>query len=77
MSTASDRLQLYLDAERNILEAGQAVMFDGGVRRSLTQANLADIRAEIAHLQRQVAAESRIAAGGSGLRFQTANFSDR
>lgn len=72
MSTASERLQRYLDAEAAILTQGQEVMFGN---RRLTRADLPEIRAEIIQLQRQVAAENRVAAGGSGLRYSVADFS--
>ncbi|MGR9051381.1 MAG: primosomal replication protein PriB/PriC domain protein [Gammaproteobacteria bacterium] len=71
MSTASERLQAYVDAEAKIL-AGQEVRFG---TRMLRLADLAEVQQAITNLQRQVQAEARIAAGGSAIRYQTPDFS--
>lgn len=70
MSTTSDRLQLYLDAERKIL-AGQTVRFG---ERLITYAELGDVQAMITRLQREVAAEQAGNTGGARSRFSQANF---
>jgi hypothetical protein len=69
MSTASDRLQLYLDAEAAVLK-GQSVQL--GERR-VQLADLAEIRKAITLLRREVAAENAAAAGKTG-RFAVADF---
>lgn len=75
MTTAADRLQRYLNAEAAILD-GQSVRFsDNGVDRTLTRADLASVQAEISKLERRVAAENRMASGGSSPRYQTPDFS--
>lgn len=64
MSVASDRLQLYLDAEAAVLK-NQSVRFEeGGVNRQITRANLKEIRDGIVYWQQQVALENRKGAGG-------------
>lgn len=55
MSIASDLLDLYVAAEKKIL-LGQATTLGD---RTLTLANLAEVRAEREKLERRVAAESR------------------
>lgn len=72
MSTAAERLQLYLDAEAAILSGGQEVLFQN---RRVTRADLPAIQSEIAKLRREVSAAARVAAGGSGTRFAVADFS--
>ncbi len=67
MSTATDRLALYLAAEAEILQ-GQEVRADLGDGRGYRMLKLADletVRRAIAELQRQVAIETSNAAGGS------------
>jgi hypothetical protein len=67
MSTATDRLALYLAAEAEILQ-GQEVrqdLGDGRGYRMLKLADLQTIRSVISELQRQIAAETSNAAGGS------------
>lgn len=70
MSTASDLLALYLAAEAKILLGQSSALGD----RQLTMADLADVRAERAKLERRVAAETNSAAGSSGARHLLANF---
>ena len=73
MSIASDLLALYVDAEKKIL-LGQSVALGD---RTLTLANLADVRREREKLERRVAAETA-AAGGTSLgsaRYCTPDFS--
>lgn len=69
MSTTTDMLQLYLDAEAKVL-AGQSVAWGD---RTLTRANLAEIRAGRAEWQRAVNREKPASAGGGG--YSLANFS--
>jgi len=71
MSTATDMLQKYLEAEAAIL-SGQAVRFN---ERMLTRADLAMVQKGRQEWQRKVDAETRIAAGGSSIRYQTPDFS--
>lgn len=71
MSTASDRLQLYLNAEAAIL-SGQEVRLDGRSRR---MPDLPWVQEQINRLQRQVSAETRSANGGTGIRYQLPDFS--
>jgi len=73
MSTASDRLALYLTAEAAILSGGQEVRIDG---RLLREGDIAEIRAEISQLRREVASEIRIASGGNATRFARAVFNE-
>jgi len=70
MSKASERLQLYFDAEVAIL-SGQEMRLG---TRILKRADLSFVQSQIKSLQRQVNAENRVAQGGSSLRYQTANF---
>lgn len=72
MSTTSERLAIYLAAERAILTGGETVRLGD---RLLTQAPLSEIRAEITLLRGQLAAEQRLAAGGSATRYAVADFS--
>lgn len=69
MSQATDMLQLYTDAEAKVL-AGQSVAWGD---RTLTRANLAEIRAGRAEWQRAVSAENARNAGRSSL-YSVANF---
>lgn len=69
MSVASDRLALYLAAERKILRAQEV----RGGDRTHRMAELSDVRAQIAALQREVAAEDAATGGGGPLRFYRAN----
>ena len=73
MSTATDMLQLYLDAETKVL-AGQAV--DWGDRK-LTRANLAEIRAGRAEWQRAVNREKPASDGGGSWSLANFNGCDR
>lgn len=74
MSQATDMLQLYTDAEAKVL-AGQSVAWGD---RTLTRANLAEIRAGRAEWQRAVTAESARNAGRSSLcSFANFNGCDR
>jgi hypothetical protein len=68
VSTNSDRLQLYLDAEAKIL-GGQSVRMGD---RELRRADLQFVQKQIALLQAQVSREA--AAAGRGGRFAQANF---
>jgi hypothetical protein len=70
VSTASDRLQLYLDAEAKIL-GGQSVRLGD---RQLQRADLEFVQKQIAILQSQVNRETASAAGRRGGRFSQANF---
>lgn len=68
MSTNTDRLLRYLDAETAILN-GQTVRFGD---RQLTMADLAQVQAGIRELQRAVASETAGAGGG----FKAVSFSE-
>lgn len=70
MSQATDMLQLYIDAETRVL-AGQTVAWGD---RSLTRANLAEIREGRREWQRLVNGETAAAAGRIG-GVRLANFS--
>lgn len=70
MSTATDMLQKYLDAETAVLQ-GQTVRFG---ERWLTLADLPGIRSGRQEWQRVVDAETRTAQGGGGPRFSEATF---
>jgi len=59
MSTASELLPLYVEAEKRILK-GQSYEFAG---RTWTGANLSEIRKERERLERRVFAEQRAAKG--------------
>jgi len=72
MSTATDMLQSYIDAEVAIL-GGQEMRLNG---RSLTRADLAEVRKGRAEWQRTVNTETRIANGGGSLRHQLPDFTD-
>lgn len=70
MSIASDLLTLYVAAEKKIL-LGQSVALGD---RTLTMANLAEVRAEREKLERRVATESNTSSLGSA-RYSVADFS--
>lgn len=59
MSTASELLELYIEAEKRILK-GQSYEFAG---RTWTGADLSEIRREREKLERRVFAEKRAAKG--------------
>jgi hypothetical protein len=63
MSVASDRLQLYLDAEAKVLNRQSVRFEEGGINRQLTFANLNEIREGIAYWQSMVNAENKAASG--------------
>jgi hypothetical protein len=71
MSTASDLLTLYLAAEKKIL-LGQSTQLGD---RTLTLANLAEVRKERENLERRVAAENRSQMGFGRAGFSQADFS--
>lgn len=75
MSTATDRLARYIDAETQIL-LGQEVRMDlgNGSFRMLKMADLEQVRMAIKDIQAQVAAETANA-NGSALRYSLANLS--
>lgn len=77
MSTASDRLALYLAAEAKILEAEEVSVRSGGggADRALRMSRLMEVRQGIKDLQREIAAENANAAGVGGLGFSVANLS--
>lgn len=66
MSTATDMLQLYLDAETSVLKGQSVRMGD----RMLTKADLAQIQAGRKEWEAKVARESGAAGGG----FKAADF---
>ena len=69
MATQNEqRLDLYLAAEAKLLGGGQSVRLGD---RQVNRGDLAEIRAEIARLQRVVASERNAATGGA--RFATAD----
>lgn len=72
MSTATDMLTRYLDAETQLLAGGIQVRFGD---RQLTRANLPEIIAGRKEWERRVNNEQRLLAGGSSIRYQTADFS--
>lgn len=71
MSIATDMLQQYLTAEAALLKGQSWRIGD----RMLTRANLLEVQAGRREWERKVAAEQRIAAGGSSIRYQTPDFS--
>ena len=71
MSTAQERLDLYLAAEARILTAGFSVQLDARRRQ---EAELADIRKAIVALQREVASEQSPQPGRGSLRYVTTVF---
>lgn len=74
MTTAAERLALYLEAEAKILRGQEVRMGD----RSLKMADLVEVRKAITELRREVAGGGA-AAGDTigGLRFKLANLSGR
>ncbi len=76
MTTATDMLAKYIDAEAAILD-GQTVRFrdHSGADRMLTRANLVEVQNGRKDWERRVNAETRIAAGGTSPRYQTPDFS--
>lgn len=75
MSTASDLLALYIEAEKKILAGQEATINDGTGSQTLRHADLETVRKERARLERRVAEEARAAAGGRNPRYQVADFS--
>lgn len=77
MSTATDRLALYLAAEAEILKAEEVSLRGGGggAERTLRMSRLQEVRQGIKDLQREIAAENANAAGTGGLGFSVANLS--
>lgn len=77
MSTATERLALYLAAEAQILEAEEVSVRGGGggAERALRMSRLQEVRQGIKELQREIAAENANAAGVGGLGFSVANLS--
>jgi len=73
MATPSDMLDLYLQAEADILAYGQSNALEG---RTLTTANLSEIRKGRQEWEERVAAQGRAQAGGSGISVRTATFRD-
>jgi len=71
MTTSAEMLTKYTAAEAAILD-GQIVRFG---ERQLTRANLAEVQQGRKDWERRVAAEQRIARGGTSPRYQTADFS--
>jgi hypothetical protein len=71
MSTASDLLALYLEAEARILRRQSYTIGD----RTFTLANLAEVRRERERLEKRVAAESTGDSGRVGPRHLQADFS--
>lgn len=53
-ATLVSRLAAYLEAESKILRAQEFTVGQGTTARRLTRADLGEVRAEIANLQRQV-----------------------
>lgn len=70
MSTATDMLAAYIDAEQRVL-VGQVVVWQG---RSLTRADLAEIRAGRQEWQARVDAEAAARAGRYGPRHLVPDF---
>jgi hypothetical protein len=70
MSTATEMLQKYLDAETAIL-SGQTVRFG---ERLLTRANLIEVQQGRREWERKVATEQRLSKSGSPIRYQTPDF---
>ncbi len=71
MSTNSELLELYVEAEKKILR-GQAVRFGD---RTLTRADLDIVRKERTRLQRVVDQETTASNGNGRSRFSQATFS--
>lgn len=70
MSSASDRLAAYLAAELAILGRQSYTIGD----RSLTMADLSEVRRAIAALQKEVAAESAATSSRTGPRHMLCEF---
>jgi hypothetical protein len=70
MSTATEMLQKYIDAEAAVLQ-GQQVRFG---ERFLSRADLAEIRVGRLEWQRRVDNEQRLTRSGSSPRYQTPDF---
>lgn len=70
MTTASDLLALYLEAEAAILRRQSYTIGD----RTLTFANLGEVRRERERLEKRVASESSGSAGRVGPRHLLADF---
>jgi hypothetical protein len=73
MSTASDMLAKYLQAEADLLDHGQSSAFQG---RMLSMADLAEIRAGRREWEAKVAQETAIAAGRGGTQWSVARFDE-
>lgn len=58
------RLDAYLAAETKILEGQEYTIGDGSTARRLRRADLAEVRAEIARLDQQIAAATAVQARG-------------
>lgn len=71
MSTAQERLDLYLAAEARILTAGFSVRFD---IRQRQEAELAEIRKAIKELKGEVAADAGTPPSRGSLKYKTATF---
>lgn len=69
MSTATDMLALYIQAEQDAL-TGKSVSING---RSLTRQNLNEIREGVEYWQAKVDAETAASSGGSSL-YSVADF---
>jgi hypothetical protein len=76
MSTATERLALYLAAEAEILKAEEVAFRSGGggSDRMLRMSRLLEVRQGIKDLQREIAQETANAAG-DGLGYSVANLS--
>jgi hypothetical protein len=70
-TTASDMVDLYTQAEADILAHGQSSAFNG---RLLTTANLSEIRTGRQEWERRAAADARAAAGRSNTGAAFARF---
>lgn len=69
--SASDMLAKYIAAESAILD-GQSVRWND---RTLTRADLSEVRKGRMDWERRVSAEYRVASGGGSMRYQTPDFS--
>ena len=72
MSTATDMRDLYIAAEKSVLD-GQTVTLPGGA--SVTMSNLTEIKAGRKEWQRKVDEETRAATGSVGPRYAMSDFS--
>lgn len=70
MTTATEMLQKYIDAEAAIL-SGQSVRFG---ERILTMANLAEVQQGRREWERKSSSAVRLASSGPSVRFQTPDF---